>query len=642
MPFGPLFARRPLRGLALRPLAVALCLVLAAPAHAGWFSRKTEAPPAPAPVAPSGQTAPGSAISTLDAASTAASAAIPANPDELINAPGNSTLEITGEEDAADAAAADAGTPAGEGAAPGAPAAADANPDEDEIVLPSVEESDLDDSDMPLGQYSAEELASLGNLWERLRKGAQLDTSIDNERIEIQRNWYVKNIGYIERMSRRATRYLYYTISEAEHRNLPTELALLPVIESAYDPFAYSHADAAGMWQFIPGTARIMGVKQNEWFDGRRDIIESTRAAYDFLSLLYKKFGDWQLVLAAYNAGPGAVQRAIERNQAAGLPTDFWSLRLPAETRSYVPRFLAVAQIVKTPEAYGVDLRPLLNQPFFRAISVRGQVDMPQAASIAGVSLKEFYQLNPGFKRQATDPEGPHRLLVPAGLPPDFEADIAALPVPETTVTQTYKVRKGDTLFRVARHFGMTPAALREINQLKSDRMPVGKVLTIARGNASPEYLVLRQEMKLDRSPLAPRKVLVSKIYKVKKGDTLASIARRQGVSIKALARLNHLGPRTKLRPGQVLTVKQVKATTRVAGGKGLRKITYKVRKGDTLSSIARRQKVSASQLASWNGKGGKLKPGQTLVIYVADAGTAAKGKAKGKGKAKTPRKRKH
>lgn len=630
MPFGPLFARLPRCGHALRPLAAALCLVLATPADAGWFSRKTEpeAAPAATPTA-----APGTPISTLEAASTSASATIPANPDALIHAPGNSTPEITGVDDSGDAAAeSGTGEPAAEDeATPGAAddtaedaAVADEEDAEDEVVLPSVEESDLDDSDMAAGQYSAEELAALGNLWDRLRKGAQLDTSIDNERIEIQRNWYLKNNGYLERMSRRATRYLYHTVSEAERRNLPTELALLPIIESAYDPFAYSHANAAGMWQFIPGTARIMGVKQNEWFDGRRDVIDSTRAAYDFLSLLYRKFGDWQLVLAAYNAGPGAVQRAIDRNKADGLPTDFWNLRLPSETRSYVPRFWAIAQIVKTPEAYGVDLRPVLNQPFFRAISVRSQVDMPQAASIAGVSLKEFYQLNPGFKRQATDPDGPHRLLVPAGLPPDFEADIAALPVPQATVSQTYKVKKGDTLFRIARQFGVTPAALREMNRLQSDRVPVGKVLTIARGNASAEYLVLRQEMKLDRSPLAPRQVVKSRIYKVKRGDTLASIARRHGVSVKALAKLNHLGTRSKLRPGQVLTVKQVKATTRVVAAgkapKGMRKITYKVKKGDTLSSIARRHHVSVKQIHSWNGKRSKLNPGQGIVIYVAKA----------------------
>lgn len=621
MPFGLSSARHAARGFALRPLAAALCLALAAPAQAGWwFSKKAEDPaPAAAPVA---DAAPATAITTLAAASTAASAAIPAGPDVLPELKGNSTDEIDddGKEAATTADAPDATEPDAADSTAG-----DADPDDDEVVLPSVEESDLDDSDVASGQYSAEELAALGNLWDRLRKGAQLDTSVDNERIEVQRNWYLKNGDYLERMARRATRYLHYTISEAERRNLPTELALLPVIESAYDPFAYSHANAAGMWQFIPGTARYMGVKQNEWFDGRRDIIDSTRAAYDFLSLLYQKFGDWQLVLAAYNAGPGAVQRAIDRNQADGLPTGFWDLRLPAETRSYVPRFWAIAQLVKTPETYGVSLRPVLNQPFFRVIDVHNQVDMPQAASIAGVSLKEFYQLNPGFKRQSTDPEGPHRLLVPAALPLDFEADIAALPVPESVITQTYAVRKGDTLYRIARKFGLSPAALRSMNRLASDKVPVGRVLTIARGNASPEYLALRQEMKLDRSPLAPRKQLRSKIYKVKRGDTLASVARRHGTSVKALSRLNHISARARLHPGQVLTVKQVKVTTRAVasakGKKGMRKITYKVRRGDTLSSISRRYNVSVSQIKSWNARSHKINPGQGLVLYVASRG---------------------
>lgn len=623
MPFGPHSAGRCLRGAALRPLAAALLLALTTPAQAGWFSRKA---PEPA-VQPETSATP---ISTLDATTAAGSVGIPAATDTLPDTPGNSALEqiegaATADEAGEDAVAdGDAERDADADTNADAVAEDEADADEDVVLLPSVEESDLQD-DQPQGQYSAEELAALGNLWDRLRAGAGIDTSVDNERIEIQRGWYLKNGDYLDRMSRRANRYLYHTVSEAERRGMPTELALLPIIESAYDPFAYSHANAAGMWQFIPGTARIMGVKQNEWFDGRRDIIDSTRAAYDFLSLLYRKFNDWQLVLAAYNAGPGAVQRAIERNRAAGLPTDFWNLRLPAETRSYVPRFLAVAQIVKTPEAYGATLRPVLNQPYFRAISVRSQVDMPQAASIAGVSLKEFYQLNPGFKRQATDPEGPHRLLVPAALPLDFEADIAALPVPETVVTQTHTVARGETLFGVARKYGLSAAALREMNRLKSDRLGQGQVLTIARGNASPEYLALRQEMKLDRSPLASRSVVKSKIYKVKRGDTLGSIARRHGVSIKTLARLNHISSRAKLRPGQVLTVKQVRtkavAKSTGKGKKGARRITYKVKKGDTLSSIGRRYNVSVKEIRRWNGASSKLNPGQGLVLYVASRG---------------------
>lgn len=609
------------RGIHCRSLIAALWLALATPAQAGWFSSKPEEAPAPATTPAAVPAA--AAVSVAEAADTSAHAPIPASLDHLPDTPGNSTLELLGEEaDPADGAGAD-GEETAAAAAGTEGSDAEGDPyDEFEVVLPSVEESDLDDSEVAAGQYSAEELAALGNLWDRLRKGAQIDTTVDNERIEVQRNWYLKNSTYLDRMARRATRYLHYTVSEAEKRNMPTELALLPIIESAYDPFAYSHANAAGMWQFIPGTARFMGVKQNEWFDGRRDVIESTRAAYDFLSLLYRKFGDWQQVLAAYNAGPGAVQRAIDRNRADGLPTDFWSLRLPAETRSYVPRFLAMAQIVKTPEAYGVDLRPVLNQPFFRVISIQRQVDMPQAASIAGLSLKEFYQLNPGFKRQSTDPDGPHRLLVPAGLPPDFEADIAALPAPQATLAQLYTVKRGDTLFKVARQFGMAPQALRELNKLSSDKLAAGRTLTIARGNVSTEYLALRQEMKLDRSPLAPRQVVKRKIYKVKRGDTLGAIARRHGLSVKALARLNGMGTRAKLRPGQVLTLKQVKATTRVATApKGMRKITYKVKKGDTLSSIARRHNVSVKQIRNWNGKRNTINPGQALVIYAAGRG---------------------
>lgn len=642
MPFGSPIAGASPRGVFRHPLLAVLCLALAAPAQAGWFSHKpaatgpsapasasvmadaldatsgasaaatTSAPTATPADAPAATAVP---VTVTEAAGASANAAIPANLDRLPQTPGNSTLENLGD----DAVTADNdGLTSGEAAADDADGEGSDPYDEFEVVLPSVEESDLDDSEVGNGQYSAEELAAMGNLWDRLRKGAGIDTSLDNERIEIQRNWYLKNSTYLDRMARRATRYLHHTISEAEKRGMPAELALLPIIESAYDPFAYSHANAAGMWQFIPGTARYMGVKQNDWFDGRRDVLESTRAAYDFLELLYRKFGDWQHVLAAYNAGPGAVQRAINRNQAAGLPTDFWSLRLPAETRSYVPRFLAVAQIIKDPEAYGVNLRPVLNQPFFRVISINSQVDMPQAASLAGVSLKEFYQLNPGFKRQFTDPEGPHRLLVPAGLPDDFEADIAALPVPNATLAQHYTVKRGDTLYKVARQFGMTPQALRELNKLSSDKLAAGRTLTIARGNVSPEYLALRQEMKLDRSPLAPRQVVKSKIYKVKRGDTLGSIARRHGVSVKALAKLNGIGTRAKLRPGQVLTLKQVKTTTRFAkAGKGTQKITYKVKKGDTLSSIARRHNVSVKQIQGWNGKRSTINPGQKLVLHL-------------------------
>jgi membrane-bound lytic murein transglycosylase D len=613
MPFGTSKIRAILPRTGNSLLAAALLMGLAAQAHAGWFSRSKPAEAKEETVAvierPSGS------ISALDVANSSASATIEARNDHLPDAPGNSELEpgITSES-SSDEGTADADS------------TDEDDKDESVVLLPNVEESEVSDLDTQDLSFSAEELAARGDLWERLRKGFRMDTSVDNERIAIQRNWYLRNADYLDRVALRAGRYLYHTMGEAESRNLPTELALLPVIESAYDPFAYSHAHAAGMWQFIPGTARIMGVKQNEWFDGRRDVLESTRAAYDFLSMLYQKFGDWQLALAAYNAGPGAVQRAINRNQAAGLPTDFWSLKLPAETRSYVPRFLAMAQIIKSPESFGVTLRPVLNQPFFRVVTTQGQVDLPRAAEIAGISLRELFQLNPGFKRQATDPEGPHRLLVPAALPQDFESDIAALQPPELVATESYKVRKGDTLYRVARNFNVTPDKLRALNNLKSDKLPVGRVLTIARGNASPEFLALREELKLDRTA-APR-VARNKVYKVRRGDTLMSIARRHGVSTKALARMNGMSPRAKVRAGQYLTVRQkVAGKQRVAAsskGKkgGVRKIRYEVQQGDTLASIGKRYKVSVRQIKRWNASSSKLRPGQDLVLFVAKPGS--------------------
>lgn len=634
MPFGFFFSGRFLRGFAIRPLAAALSLALVAPAHAGWFSHKEKQPSAEIPVDSSiaessndSATAPksdnghpqagGQAISALQASHLDSDTPAAAQEEQALpQVPGNSAddLSLSGD---------DANTDDGTDDNPDQ--ASDADQGDDSVVLlPNVQESDLDDTDTPDGQYSPEELAALGDLWERLRHGFQMDTSIDNDRIAVQRDWYLKNQDYLARMARRANRYLYYTVSEAEKRNLPTELALLPIIESAYDPFAYSHADAAGMWQFIPGTARIMGLKLNNWFDGRRDIVESTRAAYDFLSLLYGKFGDWQLALAAYNAGPGAVQRAIDRNRAIGRPTDFWSLRLPAETRAYVPRFLAVAQIVKSPESFGAKLRPVLNQPFFRAITVKGQVDLTKAADMAGISLKEMYQLNAGFKQQATDPEGPHRLLVPAALPEDFAADIAALPVPQQVVAETYRVRRGDTLYAVARRFHVQPAELKRINNLKSNRLVAGHALTITRANVSPQFLALRNEMHLDRSSYSARPVR-SVVYKVRRGDTLGSIARRHGMTVKTLARLNGISPRATIRNGQHLTVKASPraSSRRVASASHRsrskpRKIHYQVRHGDTLSSISRRYNVSVKQIKNWNRSHNTLHPGQGLVLYVA------------------------
>lgn len=265
-----------------------------------------------------------------------------------------------------------------------------------------------------------------GDVWKRMTVGFKMDLNHWDSRIEAQRSWFVSRQPYIERLSARASRYLYHTVKEAERRGLPTELALLPIIESSYDPAATSSAAAAGLWQFIPSTGRIYGLKQSGMYDGRRDVVESTRAAYEFLGSLYNQFGSWELALAAYNAGPGRIQQAINRNREAGLPTDYWSLRLPQETMNYVPRFLAVAQIIKNPNAYGVTLPPIANRPHFREISV-GPANLNDVAAITGLSRAELYALNPGHRGDQIDSSSPMRILIPADISPSIDAKLSKL-----------------------------------------------------------------------------------------------------------------------------------------------------------------------------------------------------------------------
>ena len=265
-----------------------------------------------------------------------------------------------------------------------------------------------------------------GDVWKRMTVGFKMDQTHWDSRIEAQRGWFISRQPYLDRLSARASRYLYHTVKEAERRGLPTELALLPIIESSYDPAATSSAAAAGMWQFIPSTGRIYGLKQTSLYDGRRDVVESTRAAYEFLGGLYNQFGSWELALAAYNAGPGRIQQAINRNKAAGLPTDYWSLKLPQETMNYVPRFLAVAQIIKNPNAYGVSLPPIANRPHFREVAI-GAVSLNDVASITGLSRAELYQLNPGHRGDRIDSESPMRIIIPADLSPSIDTKLKKL-----------------------------------------------------------------------------------------------------------------------------------------------------------------------------------------------------------------------
>ncbi|MCL1622811.1 LysM peptidoglycan-binding domain-containing protein [Moraxella sp. Tifton1] len=295
----------------------------------------------------------------------------------------------------------------------------------DEAVLDELE-SLLQATDMSMVEGDALTVQRYGDLWDRIRRGYRMGDTY-NARIEAQKSWFYSRQSYLDRLTARASRYLHHTVTEAERRGIPTELALLPIIESSYDPSATSNAAAAGLWQFIPSTGRIYGLNQSVNYDGRRDVIESTRAAYDFLTSLYNQFGSWELALAAYNAGPGRISRAIKANQAAGLPTDYWSLKLPAETMNYVPRFIAVSQIVASPSIYGVRLPPIANHSHFRTVPVNYGVSLQEVSAITGVPFDELRLLNPALTNFVVDVAGPNRIVIPDSLSTSIDKKISAI-----------------------------------------------------------------------------------------------------------------------------------------------------------------------------------------------------------------------
>jgi membrane-bound lytic murein transglycosylase D len=291
------------------------------------------------------------------------------------------------------------------------------------------------------------------DLLERVRGGFALD-DVDEPAIDAQANWFANHPDFLERTFGRSELWLYYIVGQLEQRNMPRELALLPVIESAFEPYAYSSARAAGLWQFISDTGRRFGLKQDWWYDGRRDPIEATRAALDYLQALHDEFnGDWLLAIAAYNCGEMAVTRAVEKNQRAGRPTDFWHLKLPAETRGYVPELLAMRRLVANPGRYGLEFSHILNEPYFVPIATGGQIDLEVVAKIAGISTEDLYTLNPAFHRWATDPTGPHRLLVPVDAAEGLEQTLAQLTPDQRMRIEHYTVQRSDSVATIARRF---------------------------------------------------------------------------------------------------------------------------------------------------------------------------------------------
>jgi len=482
--------------------------------------------------------------------------------------------------------------------------------------------ADLDSVDVSIGQAApaagqptlvsaAAGTADDSPLWQQLRSGLQFD-GIRHVEVQRQLAEYRRNAGQVETIFKRGGPYIGYIQGEVSKRGFPAEITLLPFVESSYDPFAYSHGRAAGLWQFIPGTARMYGLQQDWWYDGRRDVIASTQAALNYLDRLQQQFdGDWLLALAAYNSGEGTVSRAISKNRKAGKLADFWHLDLPPETSAYVPKLLAISAVVASPGKYGISLEPLPTQAIFEVVPTGGQLDLAVAAELAGMKTDELHRLNPGFNRWATHPDGPHRLAIPADKEAIFRNNLAALPETERVKWVRHKIQKGDTLSQIAARYDTTTAVLLRTNKLNGTGIRIGRHLLVPVAAKQPErYAALAEHLQPDHAS-------ASKVtYRVRNGDSLWSIANSHKVSVKQVTRWNRLDSGSLIRPGQQLVIWK---NHNGGADKTVRTVHYKVRSGDSLYRIANKFSVSVTDLRRWNNlsKGKYLQPGQNLKLYV-------------------------
>lgn len=477
------------------------------------------------------------------------------------------------------------------------------------------------------GNRTASKTPVLSNdLWQRVRSGLRLP-ELDSPLVADHERWYSARPDYVRRMVDRSSRYLFHVVTEVEKRGMPMEVALLPMIESAYNPRAYSKSHASGIWQFIPGTGKDYGLAQNWWYDGRRDVISATNAALNYLEKLYAMFGDWQLALAAYNWGEGAVSRAIARNEAAGLPTDYLSLNMPAETRNYVPKLMAVRNIVMNPARYNLELASVPNEPYFERVVFERHMDIKVAAQLAGISVEEFGMLNPAYNRPVLTLDGHRTILLPRDRVASFKANVAEYRKPLVS-WQGYEAAKGEKLDSIAKRFKTTIAAIRQHNDallLRKNRLAEAQMLLIPLRDSNSQQVAVSSSKSeppkaSDEGPKAVAR------YTIRAGDTLFSIASRHGMSLDALKTANNLQSDNVI-VGQTLRVHDTGAqvsdvkiaansiepesksekTAKKDGGKKNESAKknapshYTVRPGDTLYSIARKFNVAVDDIQKWN-----------------------------------------
>lgn len=438
------------------------------------------------------------------------------------------------------------------------------------------------------------------SLWRKMRKGMRLDHHIEQKRVQQEIAWLQRNPQYFMRLQPRIQRYLPYIYEQTQLYGLPAEIALLPIVESALDPFAFSPGGASGPWQFIRGTARQYGLDINDWYDGRRDLIASTDAAITYLKRLENRFDDWYLALAGYNAGEGNVSRALRKNPGAG----FFELRLPRETQAYVPRLLALAEVISDPDKYNLTLPDIMPDIRLATLTTHSQFDLTKLSQISGLSLDDLYQYNPALNQWATPPKGPHRIIVPTTLDL-ITAQVSIDEVPSTQRVDWTEVviRPGDTLSHIAKRNDTDVSAIMRANNLRHNRIRAGGKL-----------LIPKSAQALSNIPRKSRGV--SSTHWVQGGDSLWSISRKYEVAMDSLMRANDLGPKDTLAVGRKIVLPGVTGHNERSV---VRKVRYKVRSGDSLARIASKFKVSVNEIANWNDLDPTryLQPGQGILLYV-------------------------
>jgi membrane-bound lytic murein transglycosylase D len=411
--------------------------------------------------------------------------------------------------------------------------------------------------------------------------------------------------SYLEELAH-AEPYIYHIVTEIKKRRLPGELALIPMIESAYDPFAYSGVGAAGLWQLMPGTGSELGLKQDWWFDARRSIRPSTDAALNYLTHLNKYFnGNWLLAIAAYDSGEGTIARVIKNRFQSARYISFWTLPVPDETKAYVPRLLALAEIIRYPQRYRVSLPDIPHVPYFAEVNIGSQIDLNHAAKLAGISYRDLIKLNPGCNRWATAPYKPFKLLIPANKVAYFNRNLASVPSEKRVSLAHYQVRPGDTLSSIARRYFTTVKLIRGLNQLKTDKLKLGQYVLIPSSKNTPIPVANKPSLAMvtDR-PLTKQRYKV--IHIVQSGDTYQGLEKKYHVKKAEIQYWNNISRDLPLQKGAQLTIWK----------NFLQYGVYTVKAGDSLNSIARRNKTKVATLRQLNPMINKrLRPGQRLLI---------------------------